>query len=208
VTEAQRSDAYAAWARAGLDISFEPTLAALIELLPPPPLDVLDVGCGEGRFGLELVRRGYEVVGVDVEPRMVELASEHHRALVAEATELPFAEAAFPCVVSVHVLMEIEDLELAVAEISRVVQPGGALVAVVEHPFASGAKVERYSAPARYMWPVTHEGVDLALGGIHRPLGMYLSSLEAAGLQVDRLREISVGRWDPMSLAFRAHKVR
>jgi SAM-dependent methyltransferase len=200
-----RAEAYAAWARSGRDVSFEPTFAALIDLLPPSPLNILDVGCGEGRVGRELIKRGYAVIGVDFDARMVELAREQHEAVVAPATHLPFAKAAFSCVITVHALMEVDDLERAVNEISRVVEPGGPAVAIIEHPFASAPKVARYSERTRYTWAITYDGADVGLSGIHRPLGDYVSSFEAAGLTFDTLREISVRRWDPMSLAIRAH---
>jgi 2-polyprenyl-3-methyl-5-hydroxy-6-metoxy-1,4-benzoquinol methylase len=60
-------------------------------LLLPPPLNVLDVGCGEGRLGKALIARGYAVVGVDLDPGMVALAAEYHPAQIADATALPFA---------------------------------------------------------------------------------------------------------------------
>lgn len=198
-----RADAYAQWARAGADASFEPTLATLLALLPPAPLEVLDVGCGEGRFGRELLERGYEVVGVDSDPRMVELARERHRTTVADAASLPFAASSFPCVITVHALMEMDPLQPPVNEIARVLQPSAIAVAIVEHPFASAAKVRRYSEESRYGWNVAHEGVDLVLGGVHRPLSAYVDAFEQAGLKLDTLREISVDRWDPMSLALR-----
>jgi SAM-dependent methyltransferase len=137
---------------------------------------------------------------------MGELAREGHEAVVADAAALPFEAAAFGAVVSVHALMEIEDLETAVGEIRRVLVPGGAFVAVIEHPFASGRKVERYSRPERYAWPLRHEGADVGLGGIHRPLGTYVDALERAGLRLETLREISVGSWDPLSLVLRARR--
>lgn len=200
-----RAHAYAAWARSGADLSFGATLAALIELLPAPPRRLLDVGCGEGRIGRSLSEHGYTVVGVDADTAMVELAQEHHQAIVvAGAADLPFAAGEFDTAFTVHVLMEVDELEAALAEIARVLVPGGVLVAVIEHPFASGRKVARYSGQERYGWDVTHEGVDVRLGGIHRPLGDYVRAMERAGLGMETLREISVGRWDPMSLAFRA----
>lgn len=175
-------------------------------MLPPPPLDVLDVGCGEGRVGHELIARGYSVVGVDRDPRMVALAGERHRAVVAAASKLPFADSSFACVIAVHALMEIEELTGAVYEIARVLEPGGVAVAIVEHPFASAAKVPRYSEEAPYSWPVSYDGVNVGLGGIHRPLGTYIANLEGAGLKLDNLRELSVGDLDPLSLAIRCTK--
>jgi SAM-dependent methyltransferase len=199
-----RARAYAGWARSGADVSFEPTLAALTELLPPPPGRVLDVGCGEGRVGGVLAGRGYAVVGVDADSAMVALAVERHPALAADAADLPFPAGEFDTAISVHVLMEVELLEPALVEIARVLVPGGVLVAVIEHPFASGRKVACYSRAERYAWDVTHDGVDVELGGIHRPLDEYVRAVEGAGLGIETMREISAGGGDPMSLALRA----
>lgn len=197
-----RARAYAAWARSGADASFAPTLAAVVELLPSPPCRLLDVGCGEGRVGRALVERGHEVVGVDADETMADLAD----AVVADACALPFPAGDFDAVVSAHALMEIGELDAAVAEIARVLRSGGVLVAVIEHPFSSGRRVDRYSEEARYGWGVSHGGVDLELGGIHRPLGRYVQSLERAGLALDTLRELTVGSLDPLSLALRARR--
>ena len=49
---------------------------SFLDLLPPPRGRTLDIGCGEGRVGAVLVERGYDVIGVDSSPRMVELARE------------------------------------------------------------------------------------------------------------------------------------
>jgi SAM-dependent methyltransferase len=88
-----RADAWARFARtAGHDAFHEEfNFPAFLELLPPSGRATLDLGCGEGRVGAELVDRGYRVIGVDASPRMVELARERHEAVVANATALPFA---------------------------------------------------------------------------------------------------------------------
>lgn len=54
---------------------------ALCPLLPSPPARVLDVACGNGRHAIELTRRGYEVVGVDLSEAIL----ERGRRAVAEA---------------------------------------------------------------------------------------------------------------------------
>lgn len=203
---ASRAAAYAAWARAGQDQSFAPALDAVIDLLPPPPLDVLDVGCGEGRLGKALIARGYDVVGVDLDPAMVALAAEHHAAEVADATALPFGAAQFDAVVTAHVFMEIDDLDAALSEIGRVTRDGGSLVAVIEHPFSSGRKVDYYSRPQRYRWEMSFQGADLGLGGIHRPLATYVAAIERAGFSLQSLRETALPDFDPLSLVLAARR--
>jgi SAM-dependent methyltransferase len=205
-TGSGRARAYAAWARSGEDQSYAPLLDAVIELLPPPPLDVLDVGCGEGRLGNALIARGYSVVGVDLDPAMVALAVERHQAKLADATALPFAPETFPVVVTAHVLMEIAELDAALTEMRRVTRRDGILVAVIEHPFASGKNVEHYSRPHRYHWPMSFGGVDLGLGGIHRPLETYVRAFERAGFQLQSLRETTLPGFDPLSLVLSARR--
>ena len=59
-------------------------LGAIFALLPPPPLRLLDVGCGTGWTSRFFARRGYDVLGVDICPDMIEAAQE-----VSEREELP-----------------------------------------------------------------------------------------------------------------------
>ena len=59
-------------------------LPRLLDLLPPPGRATLDLGCGEGRLGRELVRLGHRVGGVESSPRMVEVASECPEAVFAD----------------------------------------------------------------------------------------------------------------------------
>ncbi|WP_370894626.1 class I SAM-dependent methyltransferase [Janibacter sp. GXQ6167] len=57
----------------GFDIHGE---ARFVSTLRPPPARVLDAGCGTGRIATELTRLGYDVVGVDADPAMIEVARE------------------------------------------------------------------------------------------------------------------------------------
>lgn len=62
-------------AAAGDDLAGE---ARFVDALVPRGARVLDAGCGPGRVGGELVRRGHTVVGVDVDPVLVAAAREDH----------------------------------------------------------------------------------------------------------------------------------
>nr|WP_272955981.1 class I SAM-dependent methyltransferase [Actinopolymorpha rutila] len=102
---------------------------------------VLDVACGSGAVAGELHleqyhREGIEeplVVGVDRSPREVEIARERHHAqvLCADATRLPFTDGGFDAVVCSMSLMVVQPLQEALAEIARVLRPGGMLSATV-----------------------------------------------------------------------------
>ncbi len=62
-------------AASGMDVHGE---AALVDSYGPG--SVLDAGCGTGRVAIELSRRGHEVLGVDVDPAMLEVARRRHPA--------------------------------------------------------------------------------------------------------------------------------
>jgi len=100
-----------------------------------PGATVLDVGCGPGLWTRELARRGYQVSAVDLTATAVELTntSLRHFGLQADvrqgdAENLPFPDNAFDGVVSHGVIHHTPDTARCVAEIGRVLQPGGLAV--------------------------------------------------------------------------------
>jgi ubiquinone/menaquinone biosynthesis C-methylase UbiE len=106
-----------------------------------PGLDVLDVGCGVGSIALDAadtVRPG-RVVGVDMDPRQIAIARSAAGArdvptaefVVGSVYSLPFADASFDVVYSNAVLVYVQDPLRALAEMRRVMRPGG--VAAVSH---------------------------------------------------------------------------
>src|SRR6266487_3492255 len=107
---------------------------AFLELIPPPGRRTLDLGCGEGRVGAELHARGHDVIGVDASERMVALAAEKHEALVADATELQFEDGSFDLVIAYMSVMNFDDPEAALAEVARVLEPGGRFCSAIVHP--------------------------------------------------------------------------
>lgn len=111
------------------------TQVAVDALGPIAGLRVLDVGCGTGNAALEAARRGAVVTAVDPAARLVDVArgraaaeSLSVTAVVAEASSLPFADAAFDALLSVFAVIFAPDASAAAREMVRVLRPGGRLV--------------------------------------------------------------------------------
>ncbi|MDQ5820779.1 MAG: class I SAM-dependent methyltransferase [Actinomycetota bacterium] len=96
------------------------------------PGRMLEVGCGNGWFSARVQRElGVAVVAIDQSERMVELARvEGVDARVANVQALPFADGEFDLVAANWMLYHVADLDRGLAEISRVLTPGGRLVAI------------------------------------------------------------------------------
>jgi uncharacterized protein involved in oxidation of intracellular sulfur len=93
-------------------------------------LRVLDAGCGTGRFTACLERRAARLVGVDLDPAMLAVAAQRVRTplLTADASRLPFRDAAFDVAIAVTVCEFTASPAAAVAELARVTRPGGRIV--------------------------------------------------------------------------------
>jgi ubiquinone/menaquinone biosynthesis C-methylase UbiE len=99
---------------------------------------VLDLGCGEGSLTLDIARRGAEVVGIDLSPGMIQVATRRMEIFMpdaraefvaAPAEQLPFQDDSFDVVVGRFILHHL-DMDRAPAEIARVLRPGGVAVFV------------------------------------------------------------------------------
>jgi ubiquinone/menaquinone biosynthesis C-methylase UbiE len=111
------------------------TARETLRRLPPgPPGRLLDVGCGTGAFLAALAAaRGPEgLAGVDLAPAMLAVARGRLPAAVAlevaSADALPFADASFDTLTSLSAFHYFRRPEAALAEMRRVLRPGGALV--------------------------------------------------------------------------------
>lgn len=96
------------------------------------PRRVLEVGGGPGELAARITAElGCEIVMVDSSERMVELARARGvDALVGDVQELPFEDESFDCAVAAWMLFHVPDLDRGLAELARVLGPGGRLVAV------------------------------------------------------------------------------
>ncbi|MGW4379618.1 class I SAM-dependent methyltransferase [Kitasatospora sp. NPDC004531] len=95
---------------------------------------VLDVGTGPGTVAAAAGARGAEVTAVDAEPSMLELArraAPSARVEAATLPELPFQEGEFDAVVANFVLNHVGRPLLALAELRRVLRPGGRLALTI-----------------------------------------------------------------------------
>lgn len=95
--------------------------------------DVLDVGCNTGYGTMRFVPVARRVVGVDVSPRAIEAALQraidgHPEFLVTDGTTLPFPDGSFDLVTSFQVIEHLEDPMPYLAELTRVVRPGGEII--------------------------------------------------------------------------------
>lgn len=164
----------------------------------------LDIGCGEGRFCRTLNEWGIKATGIDPTALLI----EHAKTLdpdgnykIAQAERLPFDDKSFDLVVAYLSFIDIDDIDAAIHEAARVMEPGGRLAIANLTSFnTAGAEigwrqnlmgkrthypVDRYMEPRDY-W-ISFQG--LTIRNWHRPLSQYMTSLLNAGLTLEAFEE-------------------
>ncbi len=168
---------------------------------------VLDVGTGDGQLArrIQQAHRAH-VVGVDGARNQVSEARRRGAEVgyvQAGALDLPFAVGSFDAVVACLVFEHIDDLDGAVAEVARVLRPGGRFLLMLNHPLlqtpGSGWIDDQILDPPEQYWrigPYLSEGstVEQVESGVfirfvHRPLSRYLNTMVACGLDLERMLE-------------------
>ena len=167
--------------------------------------DVLEIGCGAAQCARWLVSRGARAVGLDLSHRQL----QHARRIDAErdqpvpvvcatATALPFSDASFDAAFSAFgALQFVADIERTVAEVARVLRPGGRFAFSITHPvrwtMPDDPTREGLVVTSSY-WDRTPYVEQDASGEVryvehHRTLGDWVGLLAGAGFRITDLLE-------------------
>jgi len=169
---------------------------------------ILDVGCGDGQIARALAAQGSDVLGID--PTELHIAIARERAggpqyELGSALKLPVDDASQDAVVACLVFEHIDEVDKALAEVSRVLKPGGQFSFFLNHPLlqtpGSGWIDDHIIDPPEQYWRigpylVETESIeevekDVFIRFLHRPLSRYINSLIANGLSIERMLEPS-----------------
>jgi ubiquinone/menaquinone biosynthesis C-methylase UbiE len=161
---------------------------------------VLDVGCGSGPILADLRDHGAIVTGIDSSAGMLEqargrLGGAADLRVVDLADPLPFKDDTFDDVVASQVLHYLKDWGPTLAEIHRVLKPGGRLIVSEEHPSAifltdrlSGGDREYFGVHERTeQWTLGDQTTELTFWD--RPLHAMTDSFAAAGFRISVIAE-------------------
>lgn len=155
----------------------------------------LDLGCGEGRFCRIMQREGIKTIGIDPTQALVEQARRRDAAgdyRLEGAERLSLESASVDLVVAYLSLIDIDDLAAAIAEVGRVLRPGGTFLIANLQSFNTAAVVQGWTRPwlGPRRFPIDHyleeRAVETAWRGIrirnwHRPLQTYFGLLLGQG---------------------------
>ena len=189
---------------AGADPEYEEQIIPLAREHLAGARRVLDVGCGEGQIARVLPSA--HVIGID--PTWAQLAEARTRGggpayARGTADALPLAADAFDAVVACLVFEHIRAVDAAIAEVARVLEPGGRFVFFLNHPLLqtpnSGWIDDHVLDPPEQYWRIgaylvedeTIEEVDkgVFIPFVHRPLSRYVNALADNGLTIVHMEE-------------------
>lgn len=190
----------------GVDPEYTEQILPLIAEHLPATGRMLDVGCGEGQVARVAADHGLEVVGVDPSHTQVLLARERASGpsyLQGSATGIGVGDESVDVVVACLVFEHIADVDAALAEVVRVLRPGGRFLFLLNHPLlqtpGSGWIDDQILDPPEQYWRIgpylteadTIEEVerDVFIRFFHRPLNRYLNTAFDAGMSLVRMEE-------------------
>ncbi|MFI8341864.1 class I SAM-dependent methyltransferase [Streptomyces sp. NPDC085639] len=158
---------------------------------------ILDAGCGSGALSAALHARGAVITGIDASARMLTLARRRLGDDVALHVvdlrdRLPFDDGAFDDVVASLVLHYLEDWGPTLAELRRVIRPGGRLIASVDHPVVAYTIQDPrpdYFATTSYTFDWTFNGQSAPMRFWRRPLHAMTDAFTTAGFRLSAISE-------------------
>jgi SAM-dependent methyltransferase len=161
---------------------------------------ILDAGCGSGPLFAALRDRGAIVTGIDSSAKMLELARQRLGAgaalhLADVGSPLPFGDGAFDDVVACLVLHYLENWTVPLAELRRVLTPGGRLIVAVDHPYAidlqqrGAGREPDYFATYNRTEEWTLGGRTAQMSFWTRPLHAMTDAFTAAGFRIAVISE-------------------
>ena len=201
-------EAHASWWQQeftdGADPEYEEQILPLAARHMAGARRVLDVGTGEGQLARLAARLGCQVVGLDPTANQVVEAQARGGGpsfVRAAAAPLPIRSASVDCVLACLVFEHVRQVDLALAEVARVLEPGGRFVFFLNHPLLQTPNSgwiddqileEQYWRIGPYL--VEDETIeevekDVFLPFIHRPLSRYVNGLASQGLLVTEMEE-------------------
>lgn len=169
---------------------------------------IIDIGCGDGQIARALAHAGSSVTGIDPTELHIRTARERGGGPVYElgsATKLPASDGEFDAAVACLVFEHIDDVDGAIAEVARVVRPGGRFAFFLNHPLlqtpGSGWIDDHMIDPPEQYWRIgaylvetaTWEEVEpgVTIRFVHRPVSRYVNTMIAHGFAVERMVEPS-----------------
>ncbi|WP_079403567.1 class I SAM-dependent methyltransferase [Streptomyces sp. 3211] len=158
---------------------------------------ILDAGCGSGALSAALHDRGAVITGIDASARMLTLARRRLGDDVALhvvdlSDRLPFDDGAFDDVVASLVLHYLEDWGPTLAELRRVIRPGGRLIASVDHPIVAYTIQDPrpdYFATTSYTFDWMFNRQSAPMRFWRRPLHAMTDAFTTAGFRLSAISE-------------------
>jgi SAM-dependent methyltransferase len=161
---------------------------------------ILDAGCGSGPITVKLRDRGATVAGFDSSAEMLALARkrlgpEADLRAADLASPLPYPDDTFDDVIAALVLHYLQDWTGPLAELRRVLKPGGRLIAAIDHPFAIALMHRQRGGNPDYFetrsWTEewTHGGHSATMTFWTRPLHAMTDSFTTAGFRIAVISE-------------------
>jgi SAM-dependent methyltransferase len=165
---------------------------------------LLDIGTGDGQLARVAAKAGIECVGID--PTFNQVSVAHQRQggpsyARAEAASLPFPDDSFDGVLACLVFEHISAVDQAIAEVGRVLKPGGRFLFFLNHPLLQtpgSGWIDDHIIEEQY-WRIgpylTESDVieevekNVFIPFVHRPMSRYVNAMAASGLYLIEMQE-------------------